>query len=228
MRWGTLLGILAFLAVVKRPNWYASRLRNIPHSAKQYPEATMLLFQQNDLASVLQSKLGEAIQIVNAQPLTELSNPALAGSLEKLWTTKRPSIPRLFVDRKTGARRQTKRRINDYGREVEVEQTVLDVSIPYEGDGNFFYVRPSTCNIIDEPFIVDGDHLTCTMAFEPAQEAHLAKLLERLEQNLARLRSEEEAFSRTAVARLNEIAALRRVKLEQEEKTASSFSFPIR
>jgi hypothetical protein len=115
----------------------------------------------------------------------------------------------------------------DHGREVAVQTTVVDVQVPYRGNGEMFHVRPSTSSVLNERVEVYDGYLQYTMPLDPAQESGFEKLLDQIERNLTTLRTEEENFSRRAIETLNTIAGERKQKLEDESKTASGFSFKV-
>ena len=119
------------------------------------------------------------------------------------------------------------RRTNEYGRDVERTATVVDVYVPFRGNGEMFNYRPSTCSIVNEQVQLRGGALVYSMPFDPAQEPRFEKLLDQIEQNLETMRQEEGAFSRHASKVLSDAAENLRRKLEGDQKTAGNFSFKV-
>lgn len=188
----------------------------------------MSLFQRFGLSDILRQRLEDARQRVLRMELSELQEPSLAGHLEKLWRSSRSdNFPVLQRASKRGTRRQVSYPTDDYDREVVRNMTVVDVSVPFEGDGQLFHVRPSTCAILNEEIDVSGNYILYTMPLDPSAEPQFEKMLDQIEVNLGRLRSETEQFDKTAVQELLRVADDRRRELEADEKSLSGFSFPI-
>lgn len=188
----------------------------------------MTLFRTEHLQPMLEANLRTAMATLNNFTLQQLSDPALAGKIEQLWASYRPNVPVLCRADKYGERRETTRRRNDHGRDITVQVTVVDVLVPYRGDERMFRVTPSSSAILNEQVQVRGGCLHYEMPLDPAQEPRFEKLLDQIEQNLDTMRREEEAFSKNALIRLNVAAAERRKKLEDDDKTAGSFSFKVK
>lgn len=187
----------------------------------------MTLFQGESLQTFLESRLQSAGNAIDRLSLSDLRDPALAGRIERLWASTRAAIPLLQRDGKSGKMREVTERRTDYDREVAVQTTVVDVQVPYRGDGEMFHVRPSTSSMLNERVEVRDAHLHYTMPLDPVQEPRFDKMLDQIERNLATLRTEEENFSRHAIESLGKIAENRKKKLEGENKAASEFSFKV-
>lgn len=188
----------------------------------------MQLFCADSLSTILEAAFDQAAVELNRSSREVLSNPALAGMIERLWSKYRLSVPHLHSDQKAGSRRVIRRPArDDYGHHIQQEVTMLEVSVPFTGSSKGFGYTPSRCAVISEDFGVASNHLVYSMPLNPSLEPQLNKLLERVQGNLEAARAEIETFSKTAITRLSDIAGARLKKLEKEIETASGFSFKV-
>ena len=192
----------------------------------------MTLFSKSHLSDVLDGAYRRAAGKIENLSLRELRAPPLAGLIADRWKENCPSVPTILPNDRTGKKRDETRTVSEYGREIEIVTPVIDVSVPYRGDGQMFGVMPSTCRMLNEEVRAQGRGaeqgvLTYTMPLDPAQEPRFNRLLEDIEHNLVVMRREIETFSHNAVQRLQKLAANRKMKLETEEKVASGFSFKV-
>jgi hypothetical protein len=187
----------------------------------------MYLFQGRPVSDLLQTELQAAARSVEGLGLTELSNPALAGWVEKLWAQHLPDIPVIFPDRRRGTKRPERVERDDYGRRIVVDVTYLDVVVPFKGDGNMFNVMPSTSSVIQVPIDVGHEHLTYSLPFDEASDETINGVFSQIERNLKQMRTDVETFCLSAVKQLLGLAANRKTKLEADDRKASKLSFPV-
>ncbi len=117
--------------------------------------------------------------------------------------------------------------MNDYDRPVRTQQTMVDVRIPYRGDGKMFRLAPSSRAVITETVQVQPDSLLYTMPYDPAQQRNLDRLIGHVETTLDTMRQEEAAFAKRAVADLQRVAEALKKKLEDDDRKGREFGFPI-
>jgi hypothetical protein len=185
------------------------------------------VFQSKSIHDLLSSRLSDAADQVRNLGLDQLRNPALAGLLTKLWTSRLPEVPVIFLDRKHGRKRVEQRHQDDHGRNVIVEVTYLDVSVPFHGDGSMFDMMPSTSTIIHDRVHVQEGALIYSLHLDEANDDKINRLFAQIEGNLKSLRSDIESFGASAVNQLSRFAAERRAKLEEDEQKARKLSFPV-
>jgi hypothetical protein len=97
-----------------------------------------------------------------------------------------------------------------------VKDKVVEVQVPYDGDGSMFNYRPSSAKELSEPVQLETGHLKYTMPFDPGQQERYNGLLKSIEHNLDAMRRDEEAFNREAVDRLKKVAEDRRKQVEED------------
>jgi hypothetical protein len=53
--------------------------------------------------------------------------------------------------------RETYQEVNDYGRQIRIPSTLIKLTVPFDGEQNMFYVRPSTFDFNPPRAAVTGD-----------------------------------------------------------------------
>jgi len=173
----------------------------------------MSLFQGESIHGVLQRSLMSAVRAIEQVGLTALSDPALAGRIEKLWASHRPDVPVIFPDQRTGERREDRVARNDYGQRVLVPITYVDVQVPYKGDASLFKVMPSRSPTIDERIMADAGRLSFSLNLDEASKEQIDKLLAKIEANLQQMRIDVGHYGKSALEQLARAAADRKYKL---------------
>jgi hypothetical protein len=173
----------------------------------------MHLFQGIPIHELLQRNLQAAAGEIRQLGLTELSNPALAGWIEKLWARHLPNVPVIMSDQRTGQQRESHVPRNDHGRHIMVPITYVDISVPFSGDGGLFKVMPSRSQMIDERIEVLPSKLTFSLNLDDACKELIDRLLGKIDGNLQQMRNDVDAYSKSALEQLTRFAADRKATL---------------
>lgn len=183
----------------------------------------MTLFTEN-LNDHLEGKFSFVAQQIPRFPPTD---PNLLGHAERLWNMQRPRIPVVHTDKRRGTVNEQTRNVIDHGRPIRVTEKIVEVTVPFDGDGSMFKYRPSSCKILHETIQVENGHLKYRMPFDPEQQGRYNSLLEQVAYNLEMMRRDEEVFSRHAVERLKDAIEVHKKQLAEDAAAARKFEFPV-
>ena len=104
----------------------------------------------------------QAVAEVNALPVELLSDPALAGHLDKIAAKYSPEFLEIEAPSHADKIQKTIER-DDYGCHNTAVIQYLEVSIPFKGDVKLLQVSPSSCSIPDLPIEVRGKSFVVTV-----------------------------------------------------------------
>jgi hypothetical protein len=183
----------------------------------------MPLFTE-DLSTYLEGKFCFVAQQI---PRFCATDPNLLGHVERLWNAQRPRIPVIHTDKRRGNVNEQTCDVIEYGRQIRVTEKIVEVAVPFDGDGSMFKYRPSSCKILHEPIQVENGHLMYGMPFDPEQQGRYNTLLEQVVYNLDMMRRDEDAFSRDAVERLKKAIEEHKKQLAEDAAAARKFDFPV-
>jgi hypothetical protein len=160
-------------------------------------------------------------------PANALLNPALAGMLEKIVSGCSFDVAELRPAERRGTRRQATRRVNDYGRTVDVVSEMIEVSIPFVGSRESFLLSPSSCIEIASSAHISGGALKATFDDDEQLDQNVNILIDRTSKNLDQLRKEMAAFKTELLAMLGTAADERIAGIKAQKERNKIRSFPI-
>lgn len=166
-----------------------------------------------------------ALAEVDALDETTLTGPSLAGTLENIAQKNSFRVPTLNDTAKRGVRREVERRIDDYGRNTLVRVPVIDVHIPFDGNGDAFRISPSTSLLLSFPADVTYNELIVTVQDGDRTQQEIDDAINQIKQNLDHLRRDVAGFD--LVGELNGAAQARVAKITAAGERDSKLDFPI-
>src|SRR5680860_556298 len=156
------------------------------------------LFSRVDWFSVCQGRkdaMREEINALDADRILNTSVDALCKYFEDKNAIEVPVIDCAQVAVET---HETKRRVNDFGRNTVVPSTEIEVSVPFDGPSDAFGIQPST-HIVGMPrATVVGNVITFRVdAFNCSDQqvkTEIERTLDQIEQQLTNLRKDVSQF----------------------------------
>ena len=192
-------------------------LREVMHTAKtnmakeieSYPADTLLNTPPSDLASYL----AEKYQIL---PLRLFEEGITADQAE------------IKVD----VSRDPNRHFSDPSRPFYIPGTVLSVHIPFEGEAELFYARPSRYTDIPPRAVVQSDHLEIAYRTIEHDEAkakqEIDSLLGKIKSYLTWIASDLSPFNASLLQEATPIIDRRKQRLLKDRGLVASLGFPLR
>ena len=104
-----------------------------------------ILFYKADINAVTDTQLRNATSEIQQIDPDRLLNTPVDDLIAYITTKYRIEVPVLHRERAAlDEPQETFIQINDYGREIGVPATLVTLTVPFEGEKDMFFVRPST------------------------------------------------------------------------------------
>ena len=122
--------------------------------------------------------------------------------------------------------------MHDYGRQIYVPATSLKLTVPFEGEKDMFFVRPSTFNF-NPPRAVISDsavvlHLTFRSSEQERVKSTLNRTLDEIEQYLDWHRPTIDTFNANLAAEAKQAIETRRERLLRDRHLVSGLGFAMK
>lgn len=168
-----------------------------------------------------------AVEEVEALDRRVFADAALAGLLQKIIDKYHLDVARLRKDKVTAVRRDTEdERPDGWGEWQKVQETLLDVTIPFSGDKESFLLRPSYTAMTRDAEIGESSLTLSVFDDAPANET-VQSFIRAVSDNLELLRSEYEQMKPQLAQAVNEAAQRRKQRIEAETARDQTRSFKI-
>jgi hypothetical protein len=190
----------------------------------------MALFAEVSIVGNQRAWLAKAATEVQAIDRVQMLSPNLAGRIEEIATKySLGDAPVLKPDGIQGERRDVERPINDFGMRRVIRVPVLDVFIPFDGDGQWLRFQPSRCTLIDLPVEIRGQSLVITLRDEPPeqQRQQIERFVSMVKGNVDVLSQDVDAFRRQLRQMLDDAVKQRVQQINAERERDSKLGFPI-
>ena len=184
------------------------------------------LFQES-LHSFKEQKLREAIAGVEAIPKSILLDPTLDESLKEIVDHFQFVVATLRPDERVGRRRKEMRRTNHLGQVQDVEVSLIDVTIPFDGYPKSFTIAPSTCHVLQMPAKTNQDGLVATFYDDDNLDRNVDSFVKMVGENLDTLRKELNNFRSQIEKTAHDVANHRAEKLKAQIERDKGRSFRI-
>lgn len=184
------------------------------------------LFQES-IHAFKDQKVREAIARVEGLSEAELLDPGLAGKLDGIVEQFRFVVATMRPQERKGKRRTETRQVRDYGELRNVEVSMIDVTIPFDGYPKSFTIAPSHCHVIDTPARTSQAGLQATFYDDDNLDRNVDSFISRVGENLERLRGEMESLRTQISDAVKAIADQRLAKVKAQKERDKSRSFPI-
>jgi hypothetical protein len=192
-----------------------------------------LLFFKADINAVVDAQsrnMGAEVQGIDPDRL--LNTPVddlLAYFVEKY----RIEVPTLHRDRALlDEPQETYQEVNDYGRQIRIPLTLVRLTVPFDGEKDMFYVRPSTFDTGPPRASVTSDGLLLQLVLRNSEQDHvkntLNQALDDIERYLGWQRPTIESFNANIAGQARRAIEARRARLLQDRKLVSRLGFAVR
>ena len=108
------------------------------------PNLTNYLFSNGDLDSALRNQESVCKQKVESIPKDQFLSTPIDDVIDHVVSQILVSPLRIYEDSMEMTQEETKVRINDFGRNIEVPGIKIDISLPYSGDKELWNLRPNS------------------------------------------------------------------------------------
>jgi hypothetical protein len=201
---------------------------------------TELLFCNVDWHSVetnSRNLISQDIETYQADKLLNTSDEVLISYFVDRYTLDIPNIDRdgIVVDQREtqiDVSRDPMRYISDPSRPFFIAGTLIEVEVPFSGDGQFFKVQPSTFSLSPPSGEVKGNCLVFrikgTDLSGDAVKQQIERSLAEIETALAHLRNSALAFNATISAQVESQIANRKEKLLRDRNLVAGLGFAMK
>lgn len=118
-----------------------------------------LLFHKHDIFQVVESHRAGAVQLVRNMDGDRLLNTPTDDLVQYAVEKFAFDLPQLLTDQAHVDQREDDVEVHDFGRIIRVKGTVVELTIPFTGDKDFFFIRPTTFNLNPPRAIVSDQSL---------------------------------------------------------------------
>jgi hypothetical protein len=179
-----------------------------------------------DLAGQWQRSAAEDVENLER---SWFSSSGLAEQLDKI-TAKYTGFPvaTLNKDRIHAERREAQLLVNDYGQQIWVKESVLEVAIPFTGSADSFEIQPSTAALIYADCSVRDGELVVTVPDDDNTQRAVDEFVKDVTKTLDQLRREVEAAAGPVRQAVQTAGDQRQRRIKAEEERDAKLSFPVR
>lgn len=189
------------------------------------------LFSSNDWSSVRGARkraIHDEIEALDPDRLLSMGvDTAVQYFIDKSAEVPVLDRPNLVVDQ-----REVARTINDYGRNISIKTTVIDVTVPFEGAADAFGIRPSSYLMSSPIAVVATEHLFFSVDAYNRDQGNVKKeiegTLDDIETNLDNLRRDIATFQKEVPGLARDLIERRRTKLLADRNLVSSLGYKLR
>lgn len=141
-------------------------------------------------------------------------------------------VPELLVDQLTVDQRETSFEKEDYGRIIRVQGTLIEVEVPFSGEGDAFKIQPTTYSLNPPRASVRGQMLSFGIEGNGLDAEEVRKRIDanlaQINENLERLRSS--AIGLNAQLRTSALERIeqRRTKLLSDRNLVADLGLPLK
>ena len=190
------------------------------------------LFSRTDWFSVCQARKDAMRDEINGFDAERILNTSVDVLCKYFEDKNAVEVPVLDRSQVTVESRETPRRINDYGRDIVVSATEIEVCVPFEGPSDAFGIQPST-SILGLPHAsVAGNAITFQVdAYnrdDQQVKTEIERTLNQIEQQLTNLRKDVSQFIPEVPRLAREWIESRRNTLLANQNLVSSLGYKLK
>jgi hypothetical protein len=192
-----------------------------------------LLFWKGDIHSIVDAQLQNATKEIQGIDPDRLLNTPVDDLVSYIADKYRIDVPVLHRDKALLEEPQeTRMDINDYGRQIQVPATLVTLSVPFDGDKDMFFVRPSTYDTGPPRAAISGSSVILRLIlrnFEQEQVKNaLNGVLEDIERYLGWQRPTIDTFNANLANAARQSIEARRERLLRDRKLVSGLGFAVK
>jgi hypothetical protein len=169
----------------------------------------------------------KAVREVRALSFDVLSDPALAGVLDKIAAKYTPNFLVLEAP-SVGIKKQRTVETDDYGFQRSTTIQLLDVTVPFKGDVGLLQVAPSSQSVPDFPTDVRGTSFVVTVPDDQNAGTRIDRFCNSMRENFRAMKADLEKYFASLRPALAEAARQRVNELQAERARHASLPFPVR
>jgi hypothetical protein len=192
-----------------------------------------LLFYKGDLHQVIElQKRNMTAEIQGIDPDRLLNTPV--DDLVSYFADKfRIEVPVLHREQALlDEPRETFMEMNDYGRQIRVAATLVALTVPFEGDKDMFFIRPSTFDTAPPRAAVNDSAIVLQLTVRNSEEDQVKNTLNRtiddIERYLGWQRSTMDGFNTNLAGQAKQAIEARRERLLRDRNLVSGLGFAVK
>lgn len=192
-----------------------------------------LLFYKTEIDAVIDAQrrnMDGEIQGLNPDRL--LNTPV--GDLVEYFVEKyRIEVPTLHRERALlDEPQETYQEVNDYGRQIRIPSTRIRLTVPFDGEQNMFYVRPSTFDLNPPRATVTGNGVVIELIVRNSEQDQVKNALNRtlddIERYLTWQRPTIDGLNAKLAEQARQAIETRRDRLLKDRNLVSSLGFAVK
>lgn len=184
------------------------------------------LFGKYSWHDVHRTRVQHAVTDVERLDRSAFSDPALAAKLERIAEAHGFAVATL-KDPQGAKGRDEQLVVSDYGDRRTVKRTVLDVTIPFSGDGQSFEIAPSNRTLMSADYEIRGSSIVLTINDDGTAQDAVDDFVKTTSHNLDQLRSDV-AKSDPEIQRAVQAASQQcQVQIKAEQERDSKLKFKV-
>jgi hypothetical protein len=192
-----------------------------------------ILFYKADINAVTDTQLRNATSEIQQIDPDRLLNTPVDDLIAYITTKYRIEVPVLHRERAAlDEPQETFIQINDYGREIGVPATLVTLTVPFEGEKDMFFVRPSTYDTAPPRAAVDGNTVVLRLTVRNSEQGQvkqtLNSALDDIERYLGWQRSTIDGFNANIPGHAKQAIEARRERLLRDRNLVSGLGFAVK
>jgi hypothetical protein len=192
-----------------------------------------ILFYKVDINAVTDTQLRNATSEIQQIDPDRLLNTPVDDLIAYITTKYRIEVPVLHRERAAlDEPQETFIQINDYGREIGVPATLVTLTVPFEGEKDMFFVRPSTYDTAPPRAAVDGNTVVLRLTVRNSEQGQvkqtLNSALDDIERYLGWQRSTIDGFNANIPGHAKQAIEARRERLLRDRNLVSGLGFAVK
>jgi hypothetical protein len=191
-----------------------------------------LLFYKNDIFSVMENHRSGVRQTIQNMDGDRLLNTPTEDLVRYAVDRYSFQIPELLLNEAHVDQREEQVEVRDFGRTISVTGTLVELAIPFTGDKDFFFIKPTTSNSAPPRAIVSADTILVMVKgrglTQDQVKSGLDSTIRDIQLYLSWQKANAEDFNRSLpqIAR-TEIEG-RKAKLLKDRDLVAGLGFPMR
>lgn len=190
------------------------------------------LFSSTDWFSVCDARKKAMRDEIDALDPERLLNTSVETAVQHYIEETAIEVPEIDRANLVVDSREVSRLINDYGRQITVTTTVIDIIVPFEGAADAFGIRPSTYLMSAPHALVANGKLVFTVDAHNRDHTQVRQeiegTLDDIEHNLNNLRTNVEAFRKEVPRLAHEWIEGRRAKLLTDRNLVAALGYKLK
>ena len=122
--------------------------------------------------------------------------------------------------------------INDYGRQIRVPATLVTLTVPFDGEKDMFFVRPSTYDTAPPRAAVNGNNVVLRLTVRNSEQGQvkqtLNSVLDDIERYLGWQKSTIDGFNTNIPGQARQAIEARRERLLRDRNLVSGLGFAVK